>query len=519
MNNRNIIVITDKNSENYSEFKTQLKPYLDFFGFPYIEQSADTAIPECALIMMGHTNLLLPPSALDAVRAGAGLVRFFDGTACGGSSLKIAGGHYITERHADGEEIALYAPMSGGEGDGQTLVAVGDATLLDVSEHGDGRICTWYSMAWMSHEVLGPIHGLDDILWRGIVWAAKKPFIMQGMPPMVGMRVDDVWGAWREEHPENPLKWVEIAHEYGIKPWLGVFQDNMNERTTETVREYTHAGLANAYPHAFVGCEWTKSDLAEHWIYFDHNNKKPYSDEVMKENAQRAKAWFDEQDIPISKMALAHYYETGANALKYIADFGCEFIGIHMDADAPYGSNCIKAGPYRNFENDDSYAKRPVYYGDYVFDGKFFNCVTEIRDVCGYEWAPTTDVADTIKNGTAQLKRALDSMVPAVFFTHESCWIQRLNDEIWDAELRGITRNISKYNAEFMTMEDICRYARAKHNLQITGAEYKNGKLHVQLAGKNDIETKCFVFSERGGKIRESLHVLPRVDGAVEVVL
>ena len=519
MEKRNILVIRDSFSDFDHAYEKFLIPYLDFLGFPYEEASAKTDLSDSALILAG-ASAISNDKVQAAVRTGTGLVCFANaGTGTEAEKIEIQSMHYITELHKEHELRTLYAPMRVDtavslEG-GKTLVSAGSDPLLEVASCGAGKIALWHSMAWMSHKVLGPIHGMDDILWRSIVWAAKKPFVMQGMPPMIGMRVDDVWGAWREMSSDNPLLWVEIAQSYGIKPWLGVFTDNIDEISTAKVREYTKEGTATAFPHAFVGCEWVDTDLPEHWIYFNHDNG-PYTDEQMRKNADRAKAWFDKNDIPISKYALGHYYETGSNALPYLQEWGCEFIGIHMNTDTPYrsGDNWIQAGPYRKYESDVLSAPRPVYYGDYVFDGRFFNCVTEIRDVCGYEWAPTSQVQFTIEHGIEQVRRALDSMCPAVLFTHESSWIQRMTPKTWRKSLEGVLTAVKDYEPEFLTMDEICRYARAKHDVTIQAAAIKENKLQLQLVGKNDMDTKCYVFCEEAdGSIVSKLAPIPQVDG------
>ena len=55
------------------------------------------------------------------------------------------------------------------------------------------------SYDWILNSVKGPLYGLDDLFWRSMVWAARKPFVMQGMPPFVTMRMDDASG---------PLWWI-----------------------------------------------------------------------------------------------------------------------------------------------------------------------------------------------------------------------------------------------------------------------------------------------------------------------
>ncbi len=542
MPNRDIAVLVAPHIPDYENYVKFIKPYLDHFGFPYTEVEGD-ALPDCALILVAHAGVKLSSDAVDAVKNhGVGLV-CFNSNALPESWLKqghdgVAGNinfldcsHYITALHKCGESIPLYKKheiMCGMSlKEGEVLVTADGIPLLEVDSTRGGKVVLWQDCGWMSHAVLGPIHGMDDLVWRSIVWAAKKPFVLQGMPYFIGMRVDDVWGAWREINPENPLVWVDIANEYGIIPWLGLFQDNMDDATIAKVRQLVADGKATAFPHAFAGCDWVPTTLPEHWAHFDHHAKKPYSDEVMAENAARIKTWYKENGIPISKYALAHYYETGSNAIPHLIDMGCEFIGVHMQPDTPYlPGNWIKAGPYRKYEDGDFRESRPVYYGDYLdvenapeHSGKLFNCVTEIRDISGYEWHPTSDVNQTVDRGIRHLRRAFDSMVPAAFFTHESCWIQRMSPKTWRESLDAILKAVEGYEPQFMSMDDICAYARAKHDTSITCAELDaEGKLNVTVEGKSDIKTSLFVFRDaENGEIAKTLADIPPVNGKTNI--
>ncbi|MBQ8003613.1 MAG: hypothetical protein IJ299_00755 [Oscillospiraceae bacterium] len=556
MSNRKIVIPVEPERYGYSEYCELIRPYLDVFGMPYDELSPKE-LPAClsdgaALILLAQPGLTLSDDAAVAVMSalgnGTGIVctdgtilynTAFDGirtihdmpSPSSGSSIEITQKHYATRFHDEGESIPLYSAASfyvnTNLRGGQTLAKMGGFPLLEVSEHCGGKVVLWNNVLWIRTSVLGPVHGMDDIMRDSIVWAAKKPFAMKSLPPFVGMRVDDVWGAWRDKAPENPLSWIEISNKYGFKPWLGIFQDNINEKSTELVRGYVESGIATAFPHAFAGCEWVASDIPEHWAYFDHRNGRPWSDEVMELNAARAKEWFDKNKIPISKLALAHYYETGENALKHFLRWGCEFIGIHMPPDAPYRSQAeLKCGPYRKYTALPCSASRPVYFADYLefpynpeIDKKLFNCVTEIRDVRGYELAPSNDVEKTIDSGVRQLRRAILSSVPAVLFTHESCWIQRITVENWEAEMSGIYDGIADLNPVFDTMDNICKYVRASHDITISVSDITDGKLKISFTGNNNSETKCAVFTETDGDISQSMYDVPRVNGKVTLTI
>lgn len=536
MKNASVLVLTDPKSPHYSDFDQLLRPYLDWFGFPYEERPlCSPGSMDYALILIPHKELSATAPALSAVRKaydfGSGLCVFDPEIllklGLGKPVSKSASGtqaclstHPVCELHTAGDAINFRAPYSYQvtASVGTAAVTVGGAPLLEFGN----RITLWHDMGWMSHSICGPLMGLDDLLWKSLVHVARKPFVMQGLPPLLGMRVDDVWGAWRDKTPENPLSWVEIVNSFGITPWLGVFQDNVNDATLHELQKHAEAGTATMFPHAFAGCEWVGSDLPEHWIWFDHNNRAPYDDKTIKENANRAARWFRGNKLPISKLALGHYYETGANALPYLIEMGCEYIGVHMTPDTPYRNDepqWVKGGPYRKYEDGPHNSNIPVFYADYLrtddprTDGKLFNCVTEIRDVCGYEWAPTTDVPKTVENGIAQITRAFQSMVPAVFFTHESCWIQRMDPDTVTASFQGVFDGIERYSPICMSMEDICGYVRAKVGIKLHSAEVDGGNVKFRITGRNDRDTRFYLFTDTDVK----LLTLPAVkgDGAV----
>lgn len=554
MNSGRVIIPVNRNLKGYLVYKRIIEPYLTVFGIPFLEYTEDdfSRLKElnAAAVILAQPELRLSGFAseliLRAVNSGAGLIDFAssslhapgfsellyqtDDKKCALSEICIHANHYITALHKSSEQIPLYSEIMHTESfrlkNGIPLAESDGMCVMEVSRFGEGNIVLWHTMEWCSHSVLGKLHGMDDLVWRCIVWAAKKPFVMQGMPRFIGMRVDDVWGAWRNITPDNPLSWVDIANNYNIKPWLGVFQDNINNKATAKLKALADAGLATAFPHAFSGCEWVGSPIPENFIYFDHFNSSPYSDSEIKRNTSRAKAWFDDKHIPISKVALPHYYEMGENALEYIIDWGCEFTGTHMVPDNPYsGSAWIHGAPYRMLENGKASSPRPVYYADYLkFDnpkisGKLYNLVVEIRDVCGYEWAPTTDTESTIRNGITQLKRSFDSLVPGFLFTHESKFIQRMLPSGFEASISGITAALAGYNPCYETADNIYRYVRARNNVRITDVMLNGNNITITLHGNNDIETKCMVFSGEDEGITEAWITIPVVTERVEVTL
>src|SRR5262249_44388446 len=151
---------------------------------------------------------------------------------------------------------------------------------------------------------------MDDLVWRGFVWAARKPFVFRGLPNFVTMRVDDV---------EGPFWWVSIANEVGFKPWIGPFINYVSPASAADLRNFVTKGLATSSVHAFCGFDF---------VYWNHSNSTNWSDDAMSNKMFGAWQWYQTNSIPISKVAVAHYSEIGPNAFQWLKDWGVEYITV-----------------------------------------------------------------------------------------------------------------------------------------------------------------------------------------------
>jgi len=62
------------------------------------------------------------------------------------------------------------------------VVLAGGKPLVTTTKYGQGRRFSGPVTIGCPTTVLGPIEGMDDVLWRGLVWAARKPFVIRGLP-------------------------------------------------------------------------------------------------------------------------------------------------------------------------------------------------------------------------------------------------------------------------------------------------------------------------------------------------
>jgi hypothetical protein len=340
-----------------------------------------------------------------------------------------------------------------------------------------------------------------------------------------------------------------------LKPWLGLFIYNLEPETINELREYLLAGMATASPHAFGRPERQSSGQESYlpdnpldtmpfyynpeslplragnydeFIFFNHQQSVAWSDEEALKGLEAVSRWYQEHaPLPLSEYLVPHWYEMGANTAGYASEkWGMEFSCFPKYGDRPYTDTVmwLRSGPFRLYEVSQTCTgwtrhggQRPVYYADFIeFGGaSFFNCLTEIRDDAGYEWAPDNDVEATAGRGIRQLKRAIDGMALAVLFTHETDFIYRIDPENWDKELMLITRAMEPYDPDYLTIDEGIRIVRSVATSDITSVRVKPaGKVaRISLKGYTDTTTTCYLFTEDEENIKSQLITVPPFRG------
>ncbi len=535
--NQTSIVLVNSESTYFSDYQHYIQPYLDHFGVAY--EVLDISIQEIpalvgnhALIIIGHRFLDPNDEYLDAneenliltsVSTGTGLINFDNHLADDTTPLYMfvqnlfefeyepvasasgvffpsvaTNAGYITSQHETNSSIITgsmdLAGIHSYPSDVTAVALSGDQPLVAATQYGTGKAVQFGSYQWMSYDIIGPMYGLDDLVWRSLVWAARKPFVLQAMMPFLTMRMDDVSG---------PFTWIETANEFEIIPWAGLFYGNIDETEANWLLDLVTNHQATASVHAVD---------ENTFFYYNHAGGTSFSNEIMEANFADATTWFQLHGIPMSKYVVPHYYEFGTNVFQGLNDWGIEFIGIQMNPGTNYGSPWIMNGPFRHYEVDGSASIIPNYYADFVnipgYDNRFFNCVTEIRDNAGYEWYPSNDVPGSIDRGTQQLKRALDAMALPTLFSH-GYYPEQITAQNWRDILAGITTNLTAYNMIPVTMDEACEFARNIHISNISSITYD---LDTRLLS-TEIETippatavtaptKLHVFTEHEGEIQ-----------------
>jgi hypothetical protein len=564
------VVLVNSASTRYLDFRNYLQPYLDHFGIPYSVLDVRTNevganIADYALIVVGHAqfdtnHLYFSPTeqsnVVQAVAAGVGLVNFdsvlsgsgmttnyqyvqdiFGFSYPGGSTGNFVysanffatelGGqlHYIIARHPTNTTIAYRAPINllnvNAPANVKVLSRSGGQPLVSATTFGQGRAVQWGSYDWVNMDIKGPLGGLDDVVWRGLIWAARKPFVMRGLPNLVSLRVDDTVG---------PSWWVGVANEVGLKPWLGAFVSSMPVTNIAELRDYATNGLCTVSPHSF-----TPGDF----VYWNHSANTNWSDTQISNRMYSAQQWHLTNGLPLSKVIVPHTYEVGLNAFPWFQQWGSEFFIFDNEPGTPSISQWLVAGPFRKYVPTRSTANFfAECYADFLnipghpeLAGAFFNSTTVIQDdsPCG-EWCPDNDVAGTVGRGVRQLKRAFDSLAQGVLYTHEAriqynavgpVYTPSITTNNWRTILQTITNQLAEYQPQYVTLDYSCQYVRATRTAKITAAVFEpaSGQMSMTFTGSADLNLTAQVYVGADNAITNVPATVPAFTNSVVVNL
>lgn len=533
------LILVNSQAPDYTEFTRVIEPYFVQFGVPHevrdvARQRAGARLSDYAVIVIGHRGLDAPRrfftdeddrALLAAVRGGTGLVSFdgllaaFSGSRArdiygfareifalsprageAATAVKVeATSHFITAGGARTLTLKRGMPVPGftASGGAQVLATAGRQPLLVAAEKESGRAALFTSYDWSRPEFLGKLYGLDDLVWRSLVWAARKPFVTRGMPHYLSFRVDDVsgFGIGSNQH----LGWIDVSNKYGLKPWVGVFIDDMREdpEATAKLAKLSREGLLTASPHAR---RWSEFFFLDEPLATDDRQRniagKPWPDVQMAANWAEAEAFWKQHGIVKAKVVLPHFYQFAVNDFEGMKRWGAEFTGTVLKPGLGYGTEVPPSAPYLTGEPARiSSGRDPIYISDWLaapgFEKQFFNLVVEVRDVAGYEWAPSgASVEEAIRRGVEESRREFDSLVPASLFTHESDHIRKITPENWDAILRGVMERLASYRPIPVTLDFATQYARALRTSKLVAA----GDGAAKFEGTTDLPTKLYVY-------------------------
>ncbi|MFD0713530.1 hypothetical protein [Paenibacillus sp. GCM10027626] len=547
--NRALLFITNNNDEPASAvFDMALLPALNHFGFPYRvadvrEGSLASHLQDAAAVILAHDGVAasLTSGQWEEIAAtaaiGAGVVSF-DGKLWradeaiqhffGGSLMQEANidrihipdnAHSIVEMQRPGVVHTLKKPIGASVpkgADGVVSLAEDDAgrTLVAAIPRTPGdpastrRVALYFSpVIWMK-EYFGHVAGLDDLLWRSLIWVARKPFATMMMPPFAVCRIDDAVGSY------DSFEYVNVLNEYQWIPNIGLFIDDLDEPGAKAIKHLHERGLAEFSAHSF-------HELGEPYpdqIFIQHDGSE-YTFEQLKEHFERLDVFYRETGITPSETVNIHYDEMGLNSLPFLLKRNQTYMmslipfGVHWYANSyswepyPYGHQGFNYGP---MDPDHRFWNAIAHHlGDYKTPntgmgvGEFLGKCTMFNQECD-----GTDIANAIKRGADAVKRGISSGFFGTLMTHEQR-VAAVQPDDWRSIIEGIHRELAGWTIWYCSYDEISRYCKDKARTRIVNATYDNNNKQFTLELEGCAEHGLYYYIYRDEADSVSSEIVP----------
>jgi hypothetical protein len=568
-----LLVIGDSTQAEFAHLPEVIFAAFDHFGMPYrlhdLAQGRLTGLDSSAfagiVVAQEHLGSSLTPTErgvlLQAVETGLGLVNFdHDVEAYGGelqAALGLRGAGHDDSPAADGVETIVVSDddhfISSTQDTGAahrlrmpvpaslTRVHRSDMRVLAESDQeapvllagrvGRGKVVQWLASPrlWL-RQYLGHAHGLDDLFWKGIVWAARKPFVMKAMPPFVRLRFDDCNGLWRNA---EDFRFVDVLNEAGHRPSLCICMRAVAADGARKLHELHARGLVEIAPHTL------KPGTG---IFYGDERGENSAEElrrIMQEVEEHLRRW----EITPSKILSDHDHEYSSRVLPLLKERGICFkmnvtlpderwTEIHRDwRPAPYGSMSyaldylpdtrdlfVVFNHYPAFDYARAYLPdgRFVYnraggFGQYTWD--FLNGLTTYRGL-----RPENDIKAAAERLATHTRLGLDSLFFGGSISH-SHFTQGLSEREWTALLEHYEARTQRYTKLNAGYDFVADYARAKVDTHLARVERDEDAQIVRctVVGETRIDLRLSVFRDVDSTVEHGFETVPAFRGQTDM--
>jgi hypothetical protein len=587
------VLVNSSNTTGYNtsqstpgEYQRYVERYLEHLQIPYrvidtAVQDPPSSLDSVQLIVAAHTGLGLSASwqqaILQAVQGGTGFVNFDADSAIGTyshiqgifgatssylgptatrivvPSAVISGGaspHYIAAMqvrfsdtpagdliysfHKDSNNIQLVATPTLLKGAQGTVIAnVGSSPLILATKTSGGRAVDFTTYDFMHPDRFGFMMGVDDLVWRSLVWAARKPFILRGYPRLWASQMDDGVTGWSQRLQAlwntNLTGTVDSTDGSG-GPWkVNANAQLVNLRAGGQDRTNAIADVNSGYARI---CLHTNTGMSEGDLYWNPQSSIPLTDAQWQTNLAYALKVMTgnggSDTLPaLSKAMVAHYWNLSDNVgydmwnslgTRYITSI--QMPGAYYNYTPPKPDSMrIMLHPFRIYElppmgasADEHY---PIYYADFMTVGstaglpsvKFFSFATQLLgstfSTPDARWPNDSGgvtVQESVNNFDEYTWRFFSGMAPVQIYNHDSDSFELSTTAEAESAITQISSFLNTNHAIHVFMEDEGAYLCARTQSVLASAQSTSSTISLNFTGnatdmdENLVQTTFYLF-------------------------
>jgi hypothetical protein len=377
--------------------------------------------------------------------------------------------------------------------------------ILLAGSWGKGRAVQWLMnpRLWRS-SALGHAEGLDDLFWRGIVWAARKPFVANMVPPFVTMSFDDCSG-------RHDFHYLDICVQHGYKPLVSLYLDDVRDRHRVTLRGMAEAGDIVVDTHG-----WGYYNL--HYYDFGVADYSPAETERLFLKEDQFYRWLGVQPC---RTVRSHWGEHGVRSLPHLKARRRTFISV------PIHIGEHKADQFRTDAGEGYWPYDTVKcFYDYLPDDNDFYIFgsfnqRELADfltgaTLSLRESPFNDLEKAADHAAGQVRRGLGSGFFGEVLTHEQK-LAVLTLQEWDRILGRAAEKITRFEKIPSTHDSIAQYLRSKDESWIALCDGREAAVRISMQGQAETPLQLSLFTDADDAVGRSYIQVPAFEGQVEV--
>jgi len=368
---------------------------------------------------------------------------------------------------------------------------------------GAGRIVQWaLSTTVWAPESLGFAAGLDDLLWRGIAWAARKPFVMKPMPPFSRLRLDDCRGLWREA---EDFAFLDVLNRFGQVPTLCLCLRSITPGGASRLADLARRGKVQCAPHV----------LSPDQSIFLGTSGYRYSEEELRQNFATVDEHFERWGIPISSVLSDHNHEFARASVPLLRARGIvhrmnvtapdeRWEDEHVDwRPRPYGlmtyafDEVPETGIFVVFNHFTDFASARTENGPgrFLFDrgGGFGGVHWDFLN--GLATPAGVDVGAAAERLALHERRGLESRFfgGSISHTHHMRYLTLAH---WEEILAEVARRNAGLEVEPLGYDDIACYAVAHARTVLESVRLDGSEARLRIRGRAALTPRIQVLTE-----------------------
>ncbi len=585
-----VVLVNSSNATGYNpdpnhpgEYQMFPERYLENLQVPYrvVDVSTTSAqdLSNVQLIVAGHKGINMPSdwqsAIVSAVAGGVGFVNLDSDPNIGAQShiQKIFGAtsstqgspqqtivipaavqvggtspHYIAalQKHWAGDPAGDIVYQYHGNGvtviessatilqgaHGTVVAELGTDPLILATSYQLGSAVNFGTYDYLHADRFGFVMGVDDLFWRSLVWAARKPFVLRGYPKLAAIQMDDNEPGWitRVRNLYDTSITGTLASDGTGGPWkpqgnlqLSSLSDAGGERA-QLIND-VKAGFLHVSPH---GNDYgTAGDLY-------YNLTVPNTDAAWLSALNYVTTWQQGQggsDVfpKFGRSMVPHFWDLSNNAgYDMWNTLGTRYVTTPQMPGAYYfttprpASQRMALRPFRIYEQPPIYTGDyeetfPIFYADDVTVGSrsglpaktFYGFCSQIELANGRfnrvdAIFPSSTAGYSVANSLNQWEfyawRFWSGMMPVQIYTHDGDNMELATTSDVRSFVQQLSTWFNQNHTRHMYMDEMGDYLRARNKSLLTTASINSTAITLNFSGTatdadgNKIPTKAYIY-------------------------